>query len=539
MHKVKKAYRTRRWAVASALALTGGLVPVTAASGASAPSGNTLVAAYPAIASSLDPGVFPGLSYLYGIPQTEGTLLQYAPVKSKSGRLDSPSDVVPDLATSYKLTKAGIVLTLSSAKAPDGDVLTPQDVQWTFQREIGVADPVGAFYMSIAGYSTKDPVTILGPHTVRINGNITPLGLIPLLNAEFSPLDEKLVKEHTTSSDPWGKNWLSTHSATFGPYQVTTFKPNSEAILQANPYYDAYGGKPGYSKVIMEAPSASLAEELLRAGSVQYVETLSLSQASSLQKDSKVKVVVVASSSQDVMVLNQKYAPLANPDVRRAMSMALDRSAIVEGAYLGIAKPAYSVVPYSIPGVSGTSRYYKYNLAAAKQLLATTPYKSGFSMDLEYNSAETSGVDDASLALYVQSELKALGINVTVTDVASDPEFRSGEEAGKYDSWFLAEGPVAADTDYLFNLYHVTKAESNFGGESNSVIDSLVAQAATLPIGAQRTALMDKAVAIWNGQMYDLPIAQDEDAFGYASNVCGQYTSQYQGYWVNNLHPCS
>jgi peptide/nickel transport system substrate-binding protein len=464
--------------------------------------------------------VYPGNSELYGVPTFEGTLLRYIPLAPGATKLDGPAQIEGDLASSYQLSPTGITLTLRSAKAPNGDVLTPEDVQWTFQREIGVADPVGLFFLSIAGISTTDPVTILGPHEVRINGHITPLGLIPLVNAEFDIIDSKLAKQHATASDPWAKAWLANHSAGYGPYSVSAFAPSASITLAANPNY--WGGEPSFHQVIITPVSSTQsAAELLKAGTIGGALDIPFSQFHELTTDPNIKTLERPRFAQDVLELNEAFAPFKNVDVRRAISMAIDRPALVEGPYSGTGKPSVSVVSQAIPGVTGTSQYYTYNLSAAKALLASTPYKGGFSVTLSYNQAEVSSVDVSSLAINLASELGQLGIHVTLSDVASDAILRAGLESNKYAMFLLLEGPVAGDADYDLNLFHVTKAESNFTGESNPQIDQLVKEAGSTPIGPQRDALIDQAISIWNQEMYDVPLVQVSGTDAFASYVCG------------------
>jgi peptide/nickel transport system substrate-binding protein len=496
---------------------------------------STLTLAVPSVTTTLDQSDFVGLSYLYGQPMFEGTLLRYKPLAADATSLDSPTDMAADLATSYQVTPQGIVLTLRQAKAPSGDVLSPADVRWTFQREAAL-DPVGQFYMSIAGIDPKDPVTILGAHSVRINGKLTPLALVPLVEPEFDIIDSTLAKAHAASSDPWAKTWLTSHSATYGAYQVQSLQSASRLTLTANPNY--WAGTPPFNQVVLIANTGQSASELLQSGTVNGVLEVPLANFAQLRKASAVKTLGAPTLGQDVLELNERYGPFANTDVRRAMSMAIDRAALVSGPYFGAGKPSVSVVSQAIPGTTGTSTYYNYNLSAAKALLAQTPYKNGFSFTLDYQQAEVSSVDVSSLVVNLVSELAQLGIKVQASAVSSDAQFRAGEETHKYQAWLLGEGPVVADAAYLFGLYHVTGAESNFTGENNPQIDSLVTKAQALPIGAQRSALMNQAIALWNQNMYDLPLVQVESTSAFSSHVCGLAPSPYQLVLPYDLAQC-
>lgn len=520
-----------RHAVPVVLVVTSALVVAACTSSSSSSKDNsssssaTLTLATPSVTTTLDQSNFTGLSSLYGQPFFEGTLLQYKPLSANATKLDAPTEMTADLATSYKMSPQGITLTLRKAKAPSGDMLTPADVQWTFQREAAL-DPVGQFYMSIAGIDPKNPITVLGADQVRVNGTLTPLALVPLVEPEFDIIDSKLAKSHATSSDRWAKSWLSTHSASYGAYQVSNFSSGSRLGLTANPNW--WNGKPSFNKVTLVANTGQSDTELLQSHTVNGLLSVPLSQFSLLKKVSGVKPALAPGLGQDTLELNEKYGPLANVDVRRAISMAINRPALVTGAYFGTGKPSVSAVSEAIPGITARGQYYKYDLSAAKALLAQTPYKNGFSLTLDYTQSEVSSVDVTSLVTNLVSELGQLGIKVNAQNVSSDSDFRAGEEARKYQAWLLSEGPVVADAAYLFGLYHVTKAESNFTGASNSQIDNLVTQANSKPIGNERNSLMNQAVEIFNDQMYAVPLVQVQQTNIFDSTVCNIAPSPYQ-----------
>lgn len=513
------------------LAVSSALVVAACGSSSSSPSkGNTsssgnLSLSTPSVTTTLDQSNFAGLSYLYGQPFFEGTLLQYKPLPPHATKLDSPTDMISDLASKYSVSPNGITLTLRKAKAPSGDILTPADVEWTFKREVAL-DPVGQFYMSIAGIDAKNPVTVLGANKVRVNGTLTPLALVPLVEPEFDIIDSKLAKSHATSKDRWAKSWLANHSASYGAYQVSKFSSGSRLELTANPNW--WNGKPSFSKVTLVANTGQSDAELLQSHTVNGLLSVPLTQYSQLKNMSGVKTLLAPSLSQDTLELNEKYGPLANVDVRRAISMAINRPALVTGPYFGTGKPAVSAVSQAIPGITARGRYYKYDLSAAKALLAKTPYKHGFNLTLNYTQAEVSSVDVSSLVTNLVSQLGQLGIKVNAQNVPSDSDFRAGEEAKKYQSWLLSEGPVVADAAYLFGLYHVSNAESNFTGASNAEIDSLVKRANSKPIGSERNALMNRAVEIFNDEMYAVPLVQVQQTDIFDSTVCNIAPSPYQ-----------
>ncbi len=84
------------------------------------------------------------------------------------------------------------------------------------------------------------------------------------------------------------------------------------------------------------------------------------------------------STRTDYLLINEQYAPLADVHVRRAISYAIDRKAIVKAILFGNGKPANSFMPPQVPYYDPKSPGIQYNLAKAKAELAKSKFTNGF-----------------------------------------------------------------------------------------------------------------------------------------------------------------
>jgi oligopeptide transport system substrate-binding protein len=152
--------------------------------------------------------------------------------------------------------------------------------------------------------------------------------------------------------------------------------------------------------------------------------------------------------------LDLKQAPLNNENVRRAISLAINRDAINKGVFEGTRKAATSMLPPGIPGYAEDQfAYSHYDVAAAKKMLASAGYPNGKGLPpikIIYNS----GAGHEKVVQFVQSDLKAIGVSTT----------SEGYEATKYypllsgtayqmgrDGW-QADYPIADNfTNPIFN----------------------------------------------------------------------------------------
>jgi peptide/nickel transport system substrate-binding protein len=519
---------------ASTASGSGGASSSGSGSGSAGGGSKSVTVSVPALPTTLSTAQ--GVISIFSGEGFMSTLVDYAPQPKGATTLNTTA-LIPSLATSWKRTPQGEVFTLRPAKASNGDVLTAADVKYTYDRYVATKDGLAEFLMSYGGVSTTNPVTVINNNTVRLNGNIGPLGQLAWQFYYFTILDSKVMKAHSTTADPWGTKYLDAHSASFGPYDVASFQTGSQLILQANPNY--WGPKPAYSKVtVLGRTQGASASQLLTSGSVQWATWASPQDYTQLKSNSKFQTYVAPQITQDVLELSQSYAPFKDPKVREAMSLATNRAALVTGAYGGVGKPATTVGSAAIPALAGVKGdYYTYDLDKAKQLMKESGYPNGFTFSMAYSPGQADA-DGKTVALTLQSFWQDLGIKVTAQPVNDPAQFAAAQAKGSYQSYYWGEGPILADGAYMMGLYHVKGGLSNFTGESDPAINALVTKAAATPLGAARDALVKQAATMWNAEMFDIPMVDTEQPYIATTAVCGFATYPYQNVLYRDMKPC-
>ena len=108
--------------------------------------------------------------------------------------------VVPYLATNWTAPaqRRLRVRAAPRARGVTGDALTAADVQWSLERAIA-ASPLAPFLFALAHIDSADPITILGPHRVRIN--VTRAEPVHAVGA-FEPRPRDLRQPASTSPTP-------------------------------------------------------------------------------------------------------------------------------------------------------------------------------------------------------------------------------------------------------------------------------------------------------------------------------------------------
>ena len=173
-------------------------------------------------------------------------------------------------------------------------------------------------------------------------------------------------------------------------------------------------------------------------------------------------------------MMNEHYAPLADVHVRRAISYAIDRAALVHAVLFGHGTPANSFMPPQVPYYDPHSPGIQYNLAKAKQEMAESKYPHGFNVQMLLGGGVAS---EKTTSQIVQAELAPLGIHVTFNTVDPNVEF-TDEQNFKYQLGMSYWTMDIADPDELvsFAVDPTQGAKSFYTAYNNPQVDPVDAR---------------------------------------------------------------
>jgi peptide/nickel transport system substrate-binding protein len=319
--------------------------------------------------------------------------------------VDGKGVVQPDLATAWTMSadrKTYDFTLRPGGKFSDGSPVTADDVVFSFQRLLSDGLPYAK-----ARFANVGAVTKVDDMHVRFALTKPDAGFLLNLGGPF-----------LIGSGILSKNWLASHNAKTdvmgaGPFKVVSYSPNSELILQRNDNYWNTAAAPKYQRLdIKYMPDQSAQVAALQSGQVDLVFP-SAENTLQLAKNSQVKVVSVPGTTTVRLNINSGRKPFDNPDVRRAISLALDRQEIVQGAFLGQAVPSAQLppsTPWAVPPdqLANQTR----NVQQAKTLLAKAGYPNGIDITLDHLAGYGSYLD--RFAELAKSELAQAGIRVNI-----------------------------------------------------------------------------------------------------------------------------
>ncbi len=268
-------------------------------------------------------------------------------------------EILPALAESWEVSDDGLTYTfrlVEDAAFHDGAVFDSSDVKFSFDRAMAEdsVNPSKDIFEPIASVEAPDPRTV----AITLK-NPDAFFLFSMAQGDASIVDPSDVE--TNATNPVGT----------GPYRFASWTRGDRLVLEAvEGHRDAAPGMiPRVTfRFIGEAPAAVaalLAEEIDAFPGMPAPETLEQFKA-----DPRFDVVVGTTEGEIILAMNNARPPFDDVRVRRAISHALDRQAIIDGAYYGYGEPIGSFFPPHHAAYVDLTGMYPHDPEAAKALLA-------------------------------------------------------------------------------------------------------------------------------------------------------------------------
>ncbi len=396
-----------------AAALTGALLVQGAfaqTAGTDPVKGGVLVVARPADVVLWDPKFTNDNDSLWAQGQIFATLLQNSP---------DGKEVQPWLAESWEMSPDAKVFTFKlhdNAKFCDGTPITAADVKFSFERAM---EPDSAISWQ---YPSSPKVEALDDHTVKItlaNSNVAFASYLTIWGTHI------LSKAYVETA---GVEAQSTAPLGSGPFCLDSWEKGQQVVLKPNPGYWVEG-QPYVDQVDMRVVQDDSARLLqLRSGDVDIALSIPLSQVAGLTGVEGVTMGSVPIYGTAAIVPNLHKVPaLADVNVRMAMSLAVDRQAMVDALLFGNGQVAQS--PFYGPGILYWTPEFAvpYDLEKAKAAMAASAFADGFAATLTIPSGDDLA---AQTAVIFKDQMSKLNIEVTISPVESGTwwEMWSGSE---------------------------------------------------------------------------------------------------------------
>ena len=366
--------------------------------------------------------------------------------------------VKPWLATSYTLSPDKLNYTFKLRQGvtfTNGMPMTSADVKFSLDR--AGATKGGWEFINTAIKSVAAPT----PDTVVVT---TKYPWAPLI-ADLSNFNNGIVPKDYAGMT---SKAFYDHPIGTGPFKWDHWTKGSELKLVKNDKY-WQAGKPSLDSVTWKTvPDDNTRTLQLQGGQAQINEFPPFSSLGQLKNSSTTQVTLFDSTKTDYLLLNHTSAPFNDVHARRAISLAIDRAAIIKSVLFGNGKPANSFMPPQVPYYDAATKGLQYDLTAAKAELAKSATPNGFTAT--YLSA-AGNVEDAAIAQILQGAVQPLGITIKIENV--DPATaRARQDKLDYQITHSSWTMDIADPDELvsFAVDPTTGAKSFYTGYSNKAV---------------------------------------------------------------------
>jgi peptide/nickel transport system substrate-binding protein len=474
-------------------ALAGGLAACSTSGtpGAGASSGTAGGPALTVDLSSYPASLDPGLQY-----DTESYSV-YRNIFDQLLRRDPASEqVVPWLATAWKqVNPTTWTFTIrKGVKFSDGEPLTAADAAFSIERILSpsLASQQEANFSAIASATgAGDTLTIKTKYpSPTLLTYLTTLSVVP----------EAYVKKV-------GNSAFNLHPVGSGPYEFVSSIPGSQVVVKRNPGY--WGPKPQIASVDFRAvPDIATRVADLQSGQAQLADSMTPDSVAQL-KSANLQVLSTPTERVSYLAFNTIHGgPADNVTVRKAISEAIDYSALAGDLEKGYAAPVNSVLTPLNFGYPKSLPDYKYDPAQARQLIKQAG-AAGQTVIMA-----TSPTYDPTIVQAIQADIQAAGLNVKIqsTDQATYLE-KVQSPAHNWGSIRFGQWSCSClDADGVaYPLFHSGTIWSSY---RNPSFDALVDKARQTLSAPARTSLYARAYGILAQQVPGIGLFQIDAIYG-------------------------
>lgn len=311
-----------------------------------------------------------------------------------------------------------------------------------------------------------------------------------------------------------------------GPYMVQEWVRGDHITFAANP---DYWGDKAKTKTVIFRWSKEAAQRLLelQSGTVDGIDNPAPDDFATIQKDAKLNLIPRPALNVLYIGLNNAKPPLDNEKVRQALATAIDKDRIVKNFDPPGSLVAEQFVPPPLkPGFSETgdgAKWYPYDKAAAKKMLADAGFPNGFETTLAYRDVVRSYLPlPGKVAQDIQAQLADIGVKVTIKVEESGP-FLESVAAGNESIFLLGWGADYPDATDFYD-FHFKGASKNFGAPYPDLVKEIEA-AAQLADPAERQKHYDQVNALVKQHVPMIPVGHAGSGVAYKATIQGAHTS--------------
>lgn len=365
---------------------------------------------------------------------------------------DERGKIHPALCESYEISEDKMTYTFhlrSGVKFHNGSLFSSADCMYTYENLAGLNGKLvrsDLFARDIESISAPDDKTFVIKTKNKLGGFVA-LNICPILPAGYDKHAE--------------------HPIGTGPYKFVEYQLHQKVVLEKN---DDYWNKDFAPKIprieiyVMSDENAILSA--LQTKQLDIGQMISSENAKALEK--KFQLYTAPQNMVQILGMNNSVKPFDNPLVRQAVTMAINRKDIIDGAMGGYGTELYSNFSPLLGEYYNDrlSEVYKNNITQAKAILTSAGYANGFDMEIIVPGNYKIHVDTAQI---VVKQLEQIGIRAKIKTVEWTTWLDQVYTKFDYQATIIAFGGKLEPSEVLRRYYSTYKR--NFTRFRNAAFD--------------------------------------------------------------------
>ncbi|MFH0133726.1 ABC transporter substrate-binding protein [Variovorax sp. EL159] len=427
--------------------------------------------------------------------------------------------VVPGLAEKWDISPDGTVYTFHLRKGvkwhttsksfkPTRD-FNADDFIFMIERQWKESDPYfkvtsqnHSYFNDMGMPKLLKSVDRIDDYTVKITLNQAEAPFLANLAMQYAGIQSKeyaiaMLKAGTpekVDQDPIGT----------GPFYLVQYQKDAIIRFKAFPQY--WGGKAKIDDLVFAiTPDASVRWAKLQKGECHVMPYPNPADLDAIRKDPNVQLLEQPGLNVGYLSFNTTKKPFDDVRVRKAISMAINKKAIIDGVYLSTGVAAKNPIPPSMWSYNDAVKDDPYDPEAAKKLLAQAGFPDGFTTDLWAMPVQRPYNPNAKrIAELMQADLAKINVKAEIKSFEWG-EYRKRLQAGEHQMGMMGWTGDNGDPDnFLYTLLGCASAKSASGSNVSKFCyqpyEDLVVKAKSTTKQADRDALYKKAQVIFKEQ---------------------------------------
>ena len=433
---------------------------------------------------------------------------------------------LPGVAERWETSADGLTWTFHlrrQARWSNGDPVTAGDFVYTFRRALNPAlgAPKARLFYALKNAralhsgqaAATAPLGAAAPdqHTLVLTLEQPAPHLLTLAaSGPWLPVHAVTVEIHgNTRESRWA---LPGNFVGNGPFVLTTWEPNRQLEVTRNPVYRDPARVPLAALRFLAFDSGDTEERAFRTGQVDVTMSVPVTKLTSYTPPI---LHTQPLAETRYLSFNTTRPPLNDPQVRRALALAIDRSALTGQVLRGGQQSAYSLIPPGL-GAYPASPQFSSDPTEARRLLAAAGFPGGQGFPTLEIATWTNPV---VLEAIQQMWRRELGIGTTILQHEAKVHL-AALAAGDYTVAFVPAIPDYDDPAALLGEF-TTGAALNYPHWSNPGFDTLLASADRIGNAGGRHALLREAEKILMAEMPLVPLYFNTRTYLVAPRVRG------------------